>query len=486
MATSGRVKLTNGRVADFAWQDGEKIQQFLKDSETRGFAIRATRTNKCFIFESKLKSTTIRLKIGDCSDLTIEEARDKAKEFQTLISQGIDPRQKMAQAVAEIQLQTENAITEAERIRREREAIAERERLEHEAETIRKRQQAEQEAEVNRRNSVTLGDVWPVYIAARKHRWSDLSLRDHLRAVQQAGEPHRRTKGETVAAPLVSLLNTRLIDLSADRIKTWLETETATRPSSAARCFRLLRGCLNWCNEEGNQYAGLAPAEAHRAKRVREAVPSNGTKDDCLQKEMLPAWFAAVRMQGNPVVSAYLQTLLLTGARTGELINLKWDDVDFQWQTLTIADKVAKHGKSAAEKHDATRTIPLTPYVASLLIGLPHRNEFVFSSPKSATGKITDPNTALSCAIDRAGLPHLTVHGLRRSFGTLAEWTETPVGVVAQIEGRKPTAIAEKHYRRRPIDLLRMWHIKIEAWILEHAEITFDASAAPAKLRLLA
>jgi len=36
--------------------------------------------------------------------------------------------------------------------------------------------------------------------------------------------------------------------------------------------------------------------------------------------------------------------------------------------------------------------------------------------------------------------------------------------------GHKPSAIAEKHYRRRPIGLLRLWHEKIEVWILEQAE----------------
>jgi len=38
--------------------------------------------------------------------------------------------------------------------------------------------------------------------------------------------------------------------------------------------------------------------------------------------------------------------------------------------------------------------------------------------------------------------------------------------------GHKPSAIAEKHYRVRPIDLLRMWHTKIEGWILNEAGIT--------------
>ena len=43
--------------------------------------------------------------------------------------------------------------------------------------------------------------------------------------------------------------------------------------------------------------------------------------------------------------------------------------------------------------------------------------------------------------------------------------------MVAQIQGHKPSATAEKHYRRRPLDLLRMWHVKIEGWILEQAGI---------------
>jgi integrase len=82
-----------------------------------------------------------------------------------------------------------------------------------------------------------------------------------------------------------------------------------------------------------------------------------------------------------------------------------------------------------------------------------------------------------------AGIEGLSLHGLRRSFGTLSEWCEVPVGVVAQIQGHKPSAIAEKHYRRRPLDLLRMWHEKIEAWILEQAGVTFQAAEQPGALR---
>ena len=57
------------------------------------------------------------------------------------------------------------------------------------------------------------------------------------------------------------------------------------------------------------------------------------------------------------------------------------------------------------------------------------------------------------------------------------------MGVVAQIQGHKPSATAEKHYRVRPLDLLRMWHTRIEAWILEQAGIEQPDAAKAAQLK---
>lgn len=137
---------------------------------------------------------------------------------------------------------------------------------------------------------------------------------------------------------------------------------------------------------------------------------------------------------------------------------------------MTIRDKV-----------EGERTIPLTPYVASLLAPLPRRmmvvnekevsNPYVFSSPTAASGRLQEPRIPHNRALQVTGIEGLTLHGLRRSFGTLAEWVECPAGVVAQIMGHKPSATAEKYYRRRPLDLLRMWHVKIEGWILKQAGI---------------
>ena len=104
------------------------------------------------------------------------------------------------------------------------------------------------------------------------------------------------------------------------------------------------------------------------------------------------------------------------------------------------------------DKVEGTREIPLTSEVAQLLASLARRNEWVFSSPTSASGCLT-------------------------------EWLEVPVGVVAQIQGHKPSATAEKHYTVRPLELLALHHGRIEAWILEQAGVVFDANPSPVTLR---
>jgi len=77
----------------------------------------------------------------------------------------------------------------------------------------------------------------------------------------------------------------------------------------------------------------------------------------------------------------------------------------------------------------------------------------------------------MKTACNEAGIDHLTIHGLRRSFGSLSEWLDIPTGIVSQIMGHKPSATAEKHYRVRPIDLLRQHHQRYEDWILEQAQL---------------
>jgi integrase len=218
-----------------------------------------------------------------------------------------------------------------------------------------------------------------------------------------------------------------------------------------------LKAFLTWAADQSD-YSALVDKSA--CDRLTKELPAKQAKGDCLQREQLKIWFDSVQRIGNPVIASYLQILLLTGARRNELASMEWADVDTQWHTALIKDKV-----------EGSRNIPLTPYVELLINNLPRKNKYVFASPTAKSGRLTEPRKAHQYAIEGAGIPNLSIHGLRRSFGTLAEWVECPTGISAQIMGHKPSALAEKHYRRRPIDLLRMWHTKIEKFILDEAGI---------------
>jgi integrase len=442
-----KSNFTAERVASLLCEEG-KDQTIHWDAKTPGLGLRVTAAGgRAYIFESRLFGKTVRVTIGDPRNWELAKARTEASRLKTMVDDGKDPREVRAQ---------QQAAHEARK-----------------AESV--------------RQNVTFASAWETYIAARKSKWSERHYQDHLSHVEEGGNPKKRGEGLTIPAPLASLRPLKLSELTGERIAEWLETEAPSRPTLTAHSYRLLRAFIRWAAETP-AYRALIPSDSYKARSVRDAVPRvNAKEGDCLQREQLSVWFGAVRSIDNPVISIYLQGLLITGARREELAALKWTDVDFRWRALDIDDKV---------EQESGRAIPLTPYFASLLLELKRLNEtppsdrrlarmesrgekwepspYVFPSNTSATGYIAEPRIAHMKALDAAELPHLSLHGLRRSFGTLAEWCEVPVGVVAQIQGHKPSAIAEKHYRRRSIDLLRLWHDKIEAWMLEQAGIAFQ------------
>lgn len=420
----------------------DKDQAFLRDAEVPGLKVRVSPQGaKTFVYEARVQGKVMRKAIGAVGSWTIDEARKEARRLAVLRDQGTDPRE----------------------LERQREA--------ERAEAAAKRALAK----------VTVGQAWADYIAERTPFWGDLHKRDHERKASPGGKPAlrgTRGTGKTRPGPLYPLMALPLAKLDAPTIESWAAREAATRPSSASLAWRLLKVFLTWCGEHPH-YAALLPAKnPAKTTRTREAFGKRAVKSDVLQRGQLQAWFAQVRQMSNTTISAALQVMLLTGARPGEVICLRWQDIDFKWKSITIRDKV-----------EGAREIPLTPYVESLLTKLPRANDWVFASarwepPKdgkkgqwvdtSASGHITEPNRPHTAACSAAGLAGLTLHGLRRSFASLTEWLEVPMGVVAQIQGHKPSATAEKHYKRRPLDLLRVHHERIEGWVLEQARMEQD------------
>ncbi len=439
-----KVAFTAGRVSGFKCPP-EKKQAFLWDATAPGLGLRATPAGKpAYVFQSVYQGKDLRITIGSPAAWSIPDAQAKARELQRLIDEGKDPRDLKREAIA---AQAEKQAAAAAKV------------------------------EADKAAALPVGEAWAAYLEARRPHWGERHYTDHATLAKAGGEPAKRGtrgRGVTIAGPLHPLLGLALRDLTAPVIEAWAAREAQTRPTAARLAWRLLKAFLGWCAEQP-EYAPVLPSVSPaKTKKAREALGKPKAKDDSLLKEQLPGWFAAVRSIGNPTVAAYLQTLLLTGARPGEVLAMRWDDLNTQWRGLTIRDKV-----------EGERVIPLTPYVHHLLAALPRRNEFVFASSRNENTPLTEPNHAHDKACKVAAIDTLTLHGLRRSFGTLSEWLEVPAGVVAQIQGHKPSATAEKHYRVRPLDLLRVHHERIEAWILEQAGIVFDAQAAPGALRVV-
>jgi integrase len=440
-----KLKLTIGRIRDLTLPDGKR-QVIFRDSEVPGLGVRVTTGSKSFVFQGKIAGQDLRITIGDVRiwlldnpDPTKPGARQEARRLQALIDKGFDPRIEKAEQLSNL--------------------------------TKAKAREAKQ--------GITVKDAWDDYVETHIKLWSASHVRGHQQAVM----------GKRTTGPLFELMDLRLAELDSMQVKAWLESNAAKRPTFVANSFRKLRAFLNWCSEQ-KDYVEITHVDACSARVSKNRLPKSKPKTDCLQREQLQPWFEQVKQLSSPTVSAYLQILLLTGARREEMATLKWSNVDLRWHSMTIKDKV-----------EGERTIPITPYVESLLLAQKEDNEtppppfrilhgkkipndlegwspseWVFASKTSESGRMVEPRIGHNRAIEAAGLPSLTLHGLRRSFGTLAEWVECPVGISAQIMGHKPSAIAEKHYRQRPLDLLRMWHTRIETWILEQAGIVLLSS----------
>ena len=455
-----RVNFTVERVANFQCVPN-KTQSFLRDARTPGLGLRVTLGgSRTYIFEARAGNKVLRRKIGDARTMLLKDAQAAATDLKRLTDAKKDPR-----------------------------VLDRQHQLALEAE--------EQKRQVE--NSPALV-AWDIYVESNAQEWSERYKLDHAIMSRPAGGAITRgkrpgmpdTKESGILRPILEL---PLAAITRTRIEAWVDGERSRRPTRTRLALSMLTAFLNWCrdhNQEVTDFSGIRTevypyrdqVNENVCRRIKKRLGTSEPKKDALQVEQLQLWFQAVQRIPNRTQSAYLQCLLLTGARRNEMASLRWEDVDLNWKMLSIRDKV-----------EGNRTIPLTPYVEVLLLELQRLNQqlprvhnllrskstapsetwqpspWVFSSATSASGRIQEPRIPHNKALAAVGLPALSIHGLRRSFGTLAEWVECPAGLSAQIMGHKPSASAEKHYRQRPVDLLRVGHTRIEAWILEQAQI---------------
>ncbi len=122
---------------------------------------------------------------------------------------------------------------------------------------------------------------------------------------------------------------------------------------------------------------------------------------------------------------ALIATALGSGMRRGEVMGLKWEDLDLERSTATVRRTIDNTGRIGTPKDHQVRTITTPEWLRLTLIdwwrqeGSPQKG-WVFHTK---TGNHLEGGNMyrriFQPALERAGLEGMTFHGLRHSFATL-------------------------------------------------------------------
>jgi integrase len=132
---------------------------------------------------------------------------------------------------------------------------------------------------------------------------------------------------------------------------------------------------------------------------------------------------ALVRAASSPQDAAIFLVAAFTGLRRGELLALRWRDIDFTGSVIRVRASYAG-GQLTTPKSGKVRAVPMAPDVATALASLGQRPNWTADDDLVFPGTAGDhlDGSALrrryGAALVRAGLRPLRFHDLRHTFGT--------------------------------------------------------------------
>lgn len=222
------------------------------------------------------------------------------------------------------------------------------------------------------------------------------------------------------------------------------------------RDCEVIRHCLFWSVDEGflstNPIARMRMPRARGRRRpvlpVADEVKLLGTCSDHLRRIVIAA--------------------LDTGLRRGELLNQRWEDVDFERKVISVT-----HSKTAGGEH---RLVPITQRVTEILIAERKLSGMVFTFDGEAIGSI---KTGWKGALRRSGIPRMRFHDLRHTFNSrLAD-----LGIIADVRkalmGHSSGDDVNSLYTHVEIGTLREAIRRLETWHDEKLRSLEEASQLP-------
>ena len=292
----------------------------------------------------------------------------------------------------------------------------------------RRQQRAQTKLELARR--MTFAQCAAQYITSHKTAWRNSKHRAQWDATLK-----------TYAYPLIGSLPVAAVDTSL--VMKVLQPIWNAKPETASRLRGRIEAILNWATVSEfrtglnparwrGHLDNLLPARSKIAKVEHHAA---------LPYADVPAFMAKLRQQEGMAARA-LEFLILTAARTGEVIGARWSEINLRTKLWTIPAERMKAGKE--------HRVPLSPRAVEILEAIrPGPSEadgFVFPGNKA---KKPLSNMAFLMLLRRMERDDMTAHGLRSSFRDwCAERTNFPSEVAEMALAHAVGSKVEAAYRR--------------------------------------
>ncbi len=273
--------------------------------------------------------------------------------------------------------------------------------------------------------------------------YEDITLeeleKDYIRYVKDIKKLRTWKKREEHLHTLKAFFKNKILrDTTPKDIEDFKSSRLETlKPATVNRELSTLRNIINLA-KRWKKYYGENPVS------VSGLLTEDNQRDRILSFEEEERLLAHSADHLKPI----LITALNTGMRRGEMLSLKWNNVDFDNNIFIIT---AINNKSKKIKR-----VPINSLLRKMLLELKVENqkksEFVFLNDDD--NPVKDIKTAFLNACMRAGISGLRFHDLRHTAGT--RMSESGVGIVAisKILGHSSVELTMKRYLH-PEDSLR-------------------------------
>lgn len=282
---------------------------------------------------------------------------------------------------------------------------------------------------------------------------------------------YRADVEKTICAPKTGIGGLLLREATTSRVDRFLKSVSAKHPAKARRIKVVLGGMLGMAARH-DAITQNPVRETARIKGSTKTVRALSVDELAVLRRRVQLWESGAPVDGTekahvgrPRAKGLLDlvdVLLGTGARIGEVLALRWSDVDLSTTpaTVTIAGTVVRlPGKvgdggglvrQSRPKTDASyRAVKLPAFTRDTLMRLsvnaePTPDDLVFPS---ASGTLRDPHNVRRQWRDARGdqFAWVTPHSFRRTVATLIDREATTEDAASQL-GHSGTAVTRKHY----------------------------------------